>query len=135
MEALELSREDYVGGLAAVAEASGDGAYMDRFKVRLPEGLNTASALEICRLVQSPDLDARVRLARICLRGKPCEIDLPDGKVGKFVLSDESDSFDAFPVFSEHPLALLAVVDAIYGFVLKKSVRPLSAPETDAKTV
>lgn len=133
MESLELSREDYYGGLAAVAEASGDGTYLDRFKVRFPEGMNTASALEVCRLVQSPELEARVRLAKICAAGKPCEIETPDGKRHKFVLTSPDDSLDAFDAFKEHPLALLAFADSVYGYILKKSVRPLKAPEAAAK--
>lgn len=123
MEAIELTRQDYIDGLASVAEASGDGTYLDKFKASFPEGLNTASALEICRLLQNPDLDAKVRLARICLLGKPCEVTNPDGSVEKFKMNNADDSFDAFDEFKKWPLALMAVADAIYGFVLKKSVR------------
>ena len=123
MEAVELTRQDYIDGLASVAEASGDGTYLEKFKASFPQGLNTASALEICRLLQNPDLDAKVRLARICLAGKPCEVTNPDGSKESFLITDVGDSFDAFDEFKKWPLALLAVSDAIYGYVLKKSVR------------
>ena len=123
MEAVELTRQDYIDGLASVAEASGDGTYLEKFKASFPQGLNTASALEICRLLQNPGLDAKVRLARICLAGKPCEVTNPDGSVEKFKMNNADDSFDAFDEFKKWPLALMAVADAIYGFVLKKSVR------------
>ena len=123
MEAVELTRQDYIDGLASVAEASGDGTYLDKFKASFPQGLNTASSLEICRLLQNPDLEAKIRLARICLLGKPCEVTNPDGSKESFLMSDMGDSFDAFDEFKKWPLALMAVADAIYGYILKKSVR------------
>ena len=123
MEAVELTRQDYIDGLAAVAEASGEGTYLDKFKASFPQGLNTASSLEICRLLQNPDLEAKIRLARICLLGKPCEVTKPDGSKESFLMSDMGDSFDAFDEFKKWPLALMAVADAIYGYILKKSVR------------
>lgn len=124
MEALELNRESYIDGLAAVAQASGESTYLEKFKMSFPQGLNTASALEICRLVEKPDLDAKVRLMRVCLLNKPCEITSPSGEKESFCLSGMDDSFDAFPAFQKYPLALLAVADAVYGYILKKSVRP-----------
>lgn len=123
MEALQLTRDDYLDALVEVQRASLDKPYLDKFKMDFPQGINTVSALEICRLVADTSLDAKVRLAKICLKDKVCEITLPDGSKDSFCMSNEGDSFDAFPVFNKYPLALQAVLDAIYGYVLKKSVQ------------
>ncbi len=43
-------------------------------------------------------------------------------------MTNADDSFDALPLFEKEPLALIALTDAVYGYLLKKSVR-LSAPD------
>ena len=132
MEALTLSRNDYREGIERVAEASGDTSYLDKFTVTFPDGINTASTLEICRVIQSTDMEARIRLMRICISGKNVEVTCPNGDKEKFCANADG-SLDGFPLFQKEPLALLAISDCIYGYILKKYVRPSKkAPEPAA---
>lgn len=131
MEALKLNRQDYIEALQQVNEASAEGAYLARFEINLPDGINTANTLEICRVIQDPTMDAKIHLMRICLRGRNVEVKCPNGETEKFCMSNVDDNLEAFPLFVKEPLALLAISDAIYGHILKKSVR-LSKPRTAA---
>jgi len=132
MEALKLTRNDYREGIEKVAEASGDTSYLDKFSVSFPEGINTANSLEICRVIQNSDMDARIRLMRICIAGKKVEVICPNGETEKFCISEQNDSLEGFPLFQKEPLALMAISDCIYGYILKKYVRLSKAPETAA---
>lgn len=129
MEAIKISREDYHDGLAQVA--SFDGVYLDSFVVTFPEGINTAQTLAICRTIQNPTLDAKIQLMRICIAGKNVEVKCPNGDVEKFCMSGTDDSLEGFPLFKKEPLALIAIADSLYGYLLKKYVR-LSKPEAAA---
>ena len=131
MEALKLNRQDYIEALQQVNEASAEGAYLARFEINLPDGINTANTLEICRVIQDPTMDAKIHLMRICLRGRNVEVKCPNGETEKFCMSNVDDNLEGFPLFVKEPLALLAISDAIYGHILKKSVR-LSKPRTAA---
>lgn len=135
MEALTLTREDYKEGIERVAEASGDTSYLDNFKVTFPDGLNTASSLEICRVIQSSDMDARIRLMRICIAGKNIEVVCPNGETEKFCLTTDTGSLEGFPLFQKEPLALMAISDCIYGYILKKYVRLSKKPEAVAPKI
>lgn len=128
---LTLTRSDYRDGLEQAAQAAADNnSYLDGFKITFPEGINTASTLEICRMINEPSFETRVRLTRICIAGKPVEVMCPNGNVEKFHMANVDD---AFPLFEKEPLALIALTDAIYGYLLKKSIR-LSAPDGEAAT-
>lgn len=133
-EALTLTRNDYWGGLEKV-DASGDKEkpYLAGFSIAFPEGINTASMLEICRLINEPSFETRVHITRICIAGKTVEVTCPNGDLEKFHMTNVNDSFDAFPLFQKEPFALVAISDAIYGYLLKKSIR-LSAPDGEAAT-
>ena len=75
MEALTLSRKDYADGLAkSIASAKDDKSYLDGFEIKFPDGINTASALEICRLLQNPEFEAKIRIMKICIEGKNVEV-------------------------------------------------------------
>lgn len=131
---INLSREDYHEGLKHVIDAyTGDKTYMDQFKIELPEGINTASTIEICRIMEKSDMDAKIHLARICLVKKPVVVTCPNGEVEKFYMSNVNDALEAFPLFEKEPLALTAIADSVYGFILKKYVRPSKAQEPAAK--
>ena len=133
-EELTLTRSDYREGLEQATQAAGNNnSYLDGFKITFPDGINTASTLEICRMINEPSFETRVRLTRICIAGKPVEVTCPNGDVEKFHMANVDDTFDAFPLFEKEPLALIALTDAIYGYLLKKSIR-LSAPDGAAVT-
>ena len=124
MEALTLTREVYLEGLEHVNEASKEGStYLDQFKINFPEGLNTATSLEVCRLMTDPSFEAKIRIAKICVAGKNVEVISPNGEVEKFHLNSPADSLEGFPLFVKEPLALMALADCIYGYILKKSLR------------
>ena len=131
MEALTLTRKIYSETLDEVAAGMGDTTYLDQFEVTFPEGLNTAEVLEICRVIQNPTFDNKIRLLKICITGKNVQVKCPNGEVQKFCMTNEADNFDAFPLFKDDPLALVAITDTLYGYILKKYVR-LSKPKEAA---
>lgn len=124
MEALTLTRKEYLEGLERVTEASADNTtYLDKFEIKFPEGLNNATSLEVCRIMTDPTFENKIRLAKILVSGKNVEVKCPNGEVEKFHLNAPTDSLEGFPLFAKEPLALLALSDSIYGFILKKSLR------------
>ena len=124
MEALTLTRDTYLEGIEKVTEAAKDeSSYLDKFKVSFPEGINTATSLEICRIITNTTLESKIRLAKICIAGRNVEVTCPNGDVEKFHLNSPDDSLEGFPLFAKEPLALLAIADCIYGYILKKSIR------------
>lgn len=129
METLKLTRKVYDEGLEKINTATaGDRAYLDQFEIELPDGLNTASVMEICRVIQDSSFEGKVRLMRICIAGKNVKVKCPNGETERFRLGNAEDSIEGFDLFRKEPLALWAIADTIYGYVLKKSLRP-SAPE------
>lgn len=131
MEALTLTRNDYTEALDRVNEGIGDKSYLSMFTVKFPEGINTANTLEICRVIQAPTFENKIRLMRICIAGKRVEVKCPNGEEEKFCMSDVDDNFEGFPLFQKDPIALMAIADCLYGHILKKYVR-LSKPEAAA---
>lgn len=133
MEALTLTRNDYTEALEQINQGLGDESYISLFTVRFPDGINTASTLEICRVIQSPGFDNKLRLMRVCITGKNVEVTCPNGEVEKFCMSDPEDNLEGFPLFQKDPLALVAIADALYGYILKKYVRLSKPKEAAAK--
>ena len=135
MGALELTREEYTEGLEKISKVLETGhSYLDQFKIKFLEGLNTASSLEICRLMQDPSLEAKVNIMKICVAGKTVEVTCPNGDVEKFMINNPTDSLEALPLFQKEPLALSAIADCVYGYILKKSLRLSTAQEPAAET-
>lgn len=132
MEALTLDRKTYKDALAYVNEGLGDESYISMFSVTFPDGMNTANALEICKVINAPTFDNKVHLLRICITGKNVSVKCPNGDTEKFCMNNEEDNFEAFPLFQKDPLALMAIADSVYGYILKKYVR-LSKPVEAAK--
>lgn len=127
MERLQLTRAEYNSALDKIGTASENGAYLDQFAFAFPDGLNTASTLEICRAVQDPSLESKVHITKLCIAGKKVSVTCPNGETADFCIADAGDSVDGFDIFRKEPLALSALADTVYGHVLKKSLR-LSAP-------
>jgi hypothetical protein len=134
MEALVLTRKDYEDGLEKIQNAVKDNtSYLDQFEISFPQGLNTASALEVCRCLTDGSLEAKLKLTRICITGKNVTIKCPNGDKESFCMANQDDSFDAFDIFAKEPFALMALSDCIYGYLLKKSLRPSKSLNKDAK--
>lgn len=133
MEALTLTRKDYTEALERINQGLGDESYISLFTVTFPDGINTANTLEICRVIQSPGFDNKLRLMRVCIAGKNVEVKCPNGEVEKFCMSDPEDNLEGFPLFQKDPLALVAIADALYGYILKKYVRLSKPKEAAAK--
>ena len=133
MEALTLNHETYEEALETVNNGIGDKSYLAQFSVRFPDGINTANVLEICRVIQAPTLENKIRLMKICIEGKNVEVKCPNGDVEKFCMTNVGDNFEAFPLFQKDPLALLALADVLYGHILKKYVRLSKPKEAAAK--
>lgn len=134
MEALTLTRADYTNALKTINETLGDASYVSLFSVKFPDGINTASTLEICRVIQAPVFENKVNLLKICIAGKNVEVTCPNGETEKFCMTSQNDTFDAFPLFNKDPMALVAISDAVYGYILKKYVRLSKAREAAAKS-
>ena len=132
MEALTLTHADYTEALDRINESLGEVDYLSQFSVKFPEGINTANTLEICRVIQAPTFENKVRLMRICIAGKNADVTCPNGDVEKFCLTNADDSLEGFPLFQKDPMALVAIADAIYGHILKKYVRLSKTRETAA---
>ena len=125
MEPLRISRKDYHDGVEKVGRAvRNNTAYLDQFTVEFPDGMNTASALEICRCIEDSSLENKIHIAKICMAGKLVKVTCPNGEEARFVLSSAADSLEGFEIFQKDPLALWAIADTVYGYLLKKSVRP-----------
>lgn len=133
MEALTLTRNDYTEALDRINNSASDAGYLNKFVVSFPDEMNTASVLEICRTIQSPTMDNKIHLLKLCVMGRNVEVTCPNGDKEKFCMTNEADSFDAFPIFQKEPLALIAITDAVYGHILKKYVRLSNAQEKAAK--
>lgn len=127
MEALKLSRDVYNEALEKVEEVSKEKAYLDQFSVEFPEGLNTASTMEICRVIQDSSFESKVHLMRLCIAGKNVRVTCPNGDVESFKLGSAEDGLEGFNLFMKEPLALSALADTVYGYILKKSLRPSQA--------
>lgn len=123
MEAITLDRSVYLDALTDINESLDGKSYISLFSVKFPDGINTADTLEICRVIQSPTFENKVHLLKVCIEGKNVEVTCPNGDVEKFCMSNVGDNFSAFPLFKNEPLALMAIADSIYGYILKKYVR------------
>ena len=128
MEALTLDRSVYEDALANINETLGEKSYISSFSVKFPDGINTANTLEICRVIQAPTFDNKLHLMKVCIEGKNVEVTCPNGDVEKFCMSSVEDNLEGFPLFEKDPLALMAIADSLYGYILKKYVR-LSKPK------
>lgn len=132
MEALTLTRQDYHEGLDKVDQAVvNDSAYLDQFKIEFPEGLNTANTMEICRVIQDSSFESKVHLMRLCIVGKTVKVTCPNGEQESFKLGNELDGLEGFDLFRKDPLALWAIADSIYGYILKKYLRPSTKVQTE----
>ena len=128
MEALTLDRSTYEEALLNINNTLGEKSYISGFSVKFPDGINTANTLEICRVINAPSFENKIHLMKVCIEGKNVEVTCPNGDVEKFCMSNINDNFEGFPLFQKDPLALMAIADSLYGYILKKYVR-LSKPK------
>lgn len=133
MEALTLNRKGYNEALAQINEGLNGESYVNQFEIAFPDGINTASTLEICRVINAPTFDNKIHLMKLCIEGKNVEVKCPNGQKQKFCMSSAEDVLEAIPLFQDEPLAVIAIADSLYGYILKKYVR-LSKPERAAAT-
>ena len=133
MEAITLDRSVYKSALAEINETLGDESYISKFSVSFPDGINTANTLEICRVINAPTFENKVHLMRVCIAEKNVEVKCPNGETEKFCMTNVDDSLEGFPLFEKDPLALLAIADSLYGYILKKYVRLSKPREAAAK--
>lgn len=132
MEALKLTRKDYNQGLENLAKGfvNNDENYLSLFEVEFPDGINTTNSIEICRVIMDSSLDAKIHLMKICIAGKNVKVKCPNGDIEKFCISNPTDSLEGFPLFKKEPLAIKAISDNIYGYLLKKYIRLPQAQAT-----
>lgn len=134
---MKLDRKDRLDALSLMMEdsqASGK-SYLDRFEIDVPDGLNTASVLEICRMIQEPmSFEQQVKLAKICLAGKNVTVTCPNGEKESFCLGSVDAGLEGIPLFQQEPAALIAIADAVQGYLLKKYLRPSRGSEAPEKS-
>lgn len=134
-EPITLKRSDYYDAIEKLHSSYDDkGSYLDKFTVSFPDGLNTANSYEICRALQDESLETKIRLMKLCVAGKIVNVTCPNGDEESFCLSTSGDSIDGFPLFRNEPLALIAISDSVYGYVLKKYLRLSTPKEAAAQT-
>ena len=132
MEALTLDRSIYDNTLEEIEKNLQGESYVNMFKVTFPDGINMANTIEICRAINAPSFENKKRLMKICIEGKIVEVTCPNGDTEKFCMSTQEDvDFEGIPLFKKEPLALIAITDSLYGYLLKKYVR-LSKPREAA---
>lgn len=134
MEALTLNRGVYTEALTRINDNLNGESYISQFDVTFPEGINTANTMEICKVINNPTFDNKVQLLKICIEGKNVEVKCPNGDTEKFCMSNVADNFEGFSLFQKDPLALMAIADSVYGYILKKYVRLSKPSEAAAKT-
>ena len=131
MEALTLNRSIYDETLDTINKELDGKSYIDQFDITFPDGINTASTLEICRAINAPTMDNKIHLMRVCITGKNVEVKCPNGEIKKFLMSNVDDLLESFPLFQDEPMSVIAIADSLYGYLLKKYVR-LSKPREAA---
>lgn len=136
MEAIKTTRQDYNQGIEKLAKGFlvSENNYLDRFVVEFPNGLNTANSIEICRVIQDTTIEAKVRLMKICIAEKKVIVKCPNGDTESFQINTPDDSLEGFPLFQKEPLALKAISDNVYGYLLKKYIRLPEAQLVAEKT-
>lgn len=136
MEAIKINRNDYTEGLEKLAKGFlvGENNYLEQFEIEFPDGLNTANSIEICRVITETTIEAKVHLMKICIAGKKVVVKCPNGEKESFQISNPADSLEGFPLFQKEPLALKAISDNVYGYLLKKYIRLPEAQEVAEKT-
>jgi hypothetical protein len=105
------------------------------FEIEAPEGFASIPVMEQVKAYHNLlDQETGERITRLSIVGKPINILLDNKKVGSFILNSLDDKFDIFPVFTEHPFALLVLIDVCVGDMVKKSLPPLkSTSQAEAK--
>jgi hypothetical protein len=82
---MKLTREVYTEAIEKVGEVASAGvSYLDQFEFDFPNGLNTASVLEICRISTDTSLESKVKLSKICIAGKIVKGKCPNGEEFSF---------------------------------------------------
>jgi len=89
-------------------------------------GFNQPPVLIICRAMTdgAMSFEDQELLTRYCIKGKLISILYNDKEVGKFVMNNLNDSFDIFPVFTDHPMSLSTLIEVCVAFVTKKYLPP-----------
>jgi hypothetical protein len=134
MEELKLTRKVYDEAIENIEKVSEKDAYLNQFEVDFVDGLNTASVMEICRIINDSSFESKVRLMKICIEGKNVKVKCPNGDVESFRLGSSSDGLDGIPLFQKEPFALAMLADVVYGYVLKKSIRFSGVARPKSKT-
>ncbi len=119
---MQLSNRDYIEAIETItSNAEASDAYIDKFKFEFPEGLNSPSVLRICELLEDASFKGRTELAGLCLDNKRVVIHNA-GKTASVTFAGGLGAADAMDVFREEPFCLMALINAVWGHVVKKSI-------------
>ena len=96
------------------------------YSIEVEDGFNLPAVLDIIRYIENPiALDMRETITRKCIVGKNITLYLKDGeeekKLGSVIINDTKTPYDVFPVFKQHPMAVMLLMELCGAFVLKKS--------------
>lgn len=104
-----------------------------KFSIEVQNGDGSASemgqppVLEIVRAMSESDtmsVGVTERLAKYCLMNKVTIVKYNDAEVGRFIINDIAQPWDSCEVLRQYPLALLFIINACAGDVIKKSIPP-----------
>lgn len=133
-----------VKGLGKTIQEGAQGA--GKFSIEIlngdgsPSEMASPPVLDIVRAMSEADtmsVSVTEKLAKYCLMLKVTVVKYDGKEVGRFVINDIDDSWDNFDVIRQYPLALLFIINACAGEVIKKSIPPrvkeaLGVPEAAA---
>jgi hypothetical protein len=133
-----------VKGLGQIIKDGAQGA--GKFSIEIlngdgsPSEMGSPPVLDIVRAMSESDtmnVSVTERLAKYCLMYKVTVVKYDNKEVGRFVVNDMDMAWDSFDVIRQYPLALLFIINACAGEVIKKLIPPrvkevLSAPEAAA---
>lgn len=96
-------------------------AEKDKYSIEVDDGFALPPLMLCFRFVGHPS-NPRLQesIAKACIIGKKVAIKKNGQSVGVFVCNGMNDSFDAFPLLMENPLAFSQLLNSTHAFVLRK---------------
>ena len=133
MNAIETYSYDFIETLNSLDKLAPKDI-LGAYSVTFPAGMSKVPILELCAIFEKePSFEDKVRLTRHCIIGKPVEIAYKGEVKQTVLLNDFNADFDVFPVFTEHPFALMLLIQTCFAAQLKNSLPPsinISAKKT-----
>lgn len=125
MESQEIFSFEFIK--AAQKEINGLDAekVFEGYEIEFPSGMGKVPVLEMCSVFEKePSFEDKVRITRHCLLNKQVTIKLNGSTLDTILMNDFNVDFDVFKVFSDHPFALMFIIQTCFVSKLKNSMPP-----------